>query len=65
MRLGTVGRVEAFTVENDPDGVSLEARVRVGSRSVDYRAKGTNLIEAYAALTHGIASVARDASSTQ
>jgi hypothetical protein len=65
MRLGTLGRVEALKVEDEPDGVSLVTRVRVGSRSVDYRASGKNLIEAYAALTHGIASVVRDTSSTR
>jgi len=57
MRLGTLGRVEELKVEDDPGGVSLMTRVRVGSRSVDYRASGKNLVEAYAALTHGIASV--------
>ena len=65
MRLGTVGRVETLKVEDDPDGVSLLARVRVGSRSVDYRATGKNLVEAYAALTHGIASVVHDSSPTR
>ena len=65
MRLGTVGRVETLKVEDDPDGVSLLARVRVGSRSVDYRASGKNLVEAYAALTHGIASVVHDSSPTR
>ena len=65
MRLGTLGRVEAFKVEGQPDGVSLVTRVRVGSRSVDYRANGKNLVEAYAALTHGIASVVRDSSPIQ
>jgi hypothetical protein len=56
MRIGTLGQVEALKVEDQPDGVSLVTRVRVGSRSVDYRANGKNLVEAYAALTHGIAS---------
>ncbi len=65
MRLGSVGRVETLKVEDDPDGVSLLARVRVGSRSVDYRASGKNLVEAYAALTHGIASVVHDSSPTR
>jgi hypothetical protein len=57
VRLGALGRVEALKVEDEPSGVSLVTRVRVGSRSVDYRASGKNLVEAYAALTHGIGSV--------
>lgn len=65
MRIGTLGQVEAFKVEDQPDGVSLVTRVRVGSRSVAYRANGKNLVEAYAALTHGIASVVHDTSSTR
>lgn len=65
LRLGTVGRVETLKVEDDPGGVSLVTRVRVGSRSVDYRATGKNLVEAYGALTHGIASVVPDTSPTR
>jgi len=57
VRLGTLGRVESLKVEDEPGGVSLLTRVRVGSRGVEYRASGKNLVEAYAALTHGIGSV--------
>ena len=57
VRLGKIGTVEALRMEDHPGGVSLVTRVRVGSRGVDYRASGKNLVEAYAALTHGIGSV--------
>jgi hypothetical protein len=55
-RLGTIGTVEGLKVDDRSAGVSLVSRVRIGSRIVDYRATGKNLVEAYAALTHGIAS---------
>ncbi|MDQ2934689.1 MAG: hypothetical protein M3R49_06860 [Chloroflexota bacterium] len=54
-RLGKVGTVEELKIDDGSSGVvSLVTRVRVGSRTVDYRATGDNLVEAYAALTHGI-----------
>jgi len=64
-RLGTLGTVEELKVDDHASGVSLITRVRVGSRTVDYRANGKNLVEAYAALTHGIGSVVHDTSSTR
>jgi hypothetical protein len=36
--------------------VTLITRVRVGLKVLDLRASGDNLVDAYAALTHGIAS---------
>lgn len=55
-RLGTIGRVEGLEVDDRSASVTLITRVRVGSRTLDFRATGDNLVEAYAALTHGIAS---------
>jgi hypothetical protein len=55
-RLGELGKVEELKVDDRSRGVTLITRVRVGSRVLDYRATGDNLVEAYAALTHGIAS---------
>jgi hypothetical protein len=43
--------------------VTLITRVRVGPKVLDFRATGDNLVDAYAALTHGIASQSKGASS--
>ena len=47
-RLGKLGTVEELKVDDRSSGVYLTTRVRVGSRTVDYRAAGANLVEAYA-----------------
>ena len=64
-RLGRLGTVEELKVDDRTPGVYLTTRVRVGSRSLAYGAAGANLVEAYAALTHGIASVVHDSSPTR
>jgi hypothetical protein len=55
-RLGKLGTVEGLNIDDRSAGVTLETHVRVGSRILDFRASGDNLVAAYAARTHGIAS---------
>ncbi len=55
-RLGKLANVEELKVDDPSAGVTLITRVRVGPKVLDFRATGDNLVDAYAALTHGITS---------
>jgi hypothetical protein len=50
-QLGSVGMVEAVTIERLEPEVWLSARVRLGGRQVLFSGAGDNLVAAYGALT--------------
>lgn len=54
-QMGQAGVVEEITAEDAPGGVALVARIRVMNRTIEVRARGESLIEAYAALRLAVA----------